>query len=238
MKMTKSEYLSRLGSELKKNDVADREDIVGEYEQHFAFKLADGFSEEEIAAKLGSPETIAAQFAGEKGERVKSSGGKVFVTAAMSFVALFEGMADLLFFAWAAAVCVFSLASAGIGAALIGRFNAAGLIPEMPYASAFIFGVCFLAFAVFLAAGAYYFFAYARQIVKAGIRWHRNVASGNTLPPLPWNPQFSAKTWRRLRTVLLWSVTVFGITFILGMIVSQMLSGALGFWHAWNWFVQ
>ena len=236
--MTKNEYLSRLGSELKKNHVADWEDIAGEYEQHFAFKLADGFSEEEIAAKLGSPETIAAQFASEKGEGGQGSGSRVFVTAAMSFVALFEGMAYLLFFAWAVAVSAFSLASAGIGAALIGNFNTAGLIPEMPYLSALIFGVCFLAFAVFLAAGSYYFFVYAKQIVKASIRWHRNVTSGNMLPPLPWNPQFSAKTGRRLCTVLLWSVTVFGTSFILGMVVSQLLAGALGFWHAWNWFVR
>ncbi len=235
--MTKSEYLTRLGIELKKNEIADLEDIVEEYEEHFAFKLADGYSEEEIAAKLGSPETIAAQFASEKSEGKPGSGNKVFVTTAMSFVAIFEIMIYLLFFAWAVVISVSSLASAGIGAALIGHFNAAGLIPDMPYLSAFIFGVCFLAFAMFLAAGSYYFFAYAGQIVKASIRWHKNVISGNTLPPLPWNPQFTAKTGRRLRTVLLWSVTVFGVSFVLAMVVSQFLSGALGFWHAWNWFV-
>ena len=64
--MTKNEYLSELRSELKKNNVIDMEDIVSEYEQHFAFKLADGYSEEEIAAKLGVPKTIAAQFDGAK----------------------------------------------------------------------------------------------------------------------------------------------------------------------------
>ena len=33
-----------------------------EYRQHFAFKLAEGHTEEEIAAKLGEPEAIAAQY--------------------------------------------------------------------------------------------------------------------------------------------------------------------------------
>lgn len=36
--------------------------MLEEYEQHFAFKLADGYSEEEIAARLGSPAELAAQF--------------------------------------------------------------------------------------------------------------------------------------------------------------------------------
>ena len=43
--MKKQEYLAALSGELKKLDVPDAEEIVTEYEQHFAFKLADGFSE-------------------------------------------------------------------------------------------------------------------------------------------------------------------------------------------------
>ncbi len=236
--MTKTDYLSRLKVELKRNNVAELEDIIEEYEQHFAFKLADGFSEEEVSAKLGSPENIAAQFKGEKNERKVSSGSKVFVVMAMSFVAIFEAMVYILFFAWAISVFATSLASAAIGVSLMLRFNPLGLIPYFPYSSALIFGVCFLAFAVFLAAGSYYFFAYARQIMRASIRWHKNVISGNALPPLPWSPQFAAKTRRRLRGILLWSVTVFGSTFILGTVVSQILSGSIGFWHAWNWFIK
>ena len=60
--MTKHEFMARLASELRKRNVADAADVTQEYEQHFAFKLADGYSEEEIAAKLGSPEELAAQF--------------------------------------------------------------------------------------------------------------------------------------------------------------------------------
>ena len=54
--MTKHEFMARLASELHKRNVADAADVTQEYEQHFAFKLADGYSEEEIAAKLGTPE--------------------------------------------------------------------------------------------------------------------------------------------------------------------------------------
>ena len=71
--MTKHEFMTRLASELRKRNVADAADVTQEYEQHFAFKLADGYSEEEIAAKLGSPEELAAQF--ESTDTAKKVGG-------------------------------------------------------------------------------------------------------------------------------------------------------------------
>lgn len=52
--MIRNEFMTRLSAELRRNHVADAADIEEEYEQHFAFKLADGYSEEEIAAKLGA----------------------------------------------------------------------------------------------------------------------------------------------------------------------------------------
>ena len=70
--MTKNEYISALGRELKRLGVADAGDVVEEYEQHFAFKSADGCSEEETAARLGDPAVLAAQFAGAGGK--ESSG--------------------------------------------------------------------------------------------------------------------------------------------------------------------
>lgn len=60
--MTKLDYMAQLAQELKRRGVADADDVLEEYEQHFAFKLSDGYSEEEIAAKLGSPKELAAQF--------------------------------------------------------------------------------------------------------------------------------------------------------------------------------
>jgi uncharacterized membrane protein len=237
MKMTKNEYLSRLGSELRRNNVADAEDILGEYEQHFAFKLADGYSEEEIAAKLGTPQAIASQFEGEKAGSKRGAGSKALTAIALSFAALFEGSVYISFFAWVTGVAAASLASAAIGACLLLRIRSV-LIPGMPYQSAALFGVSFLAFAGLLAAGAFYFFAFLKQIVKASVRWHKNMGSDTMLPPLPWSPQFSGKTRRALRTVILWSVTVFGVFSVLALVVSQFSAGALEFWHTWGWFVR
>ena len=60
--MTRETYISELTRLLKKQNTPDIEDIVAEYDAHFAYKTADGFTEEEVAAKLGSPAQIAEQF--------------------------------------------------------------------------------------------------------------------------------------------------------------------------------
>jgi len=41
--MTRNEFLQKLADELRKNNITDIEEIISEYEQHFAFKMADGF---------------------------------------------------------------------------------------------------------------------------------------------------------------------------------------------------
>lgn len=68
--MTRNEFVTQRTAELHKRNVAAAADVVEEYQQHFALKLADGHSEEEIAARLGDPVALAEQFgeaeAGEK----------------------------------------------------------------------------------------------------------------------------------------------------------------------------
>lgn len=97
--MTKHEFMARLASELHKRNVADAADVIEEYEQHFAFKLADGYSEEEIAAKLGSPEELAAQF--ESTNTAKKVGGsKALAVTGLCFADLFAGLFFVLLAGW------------------------------------------------------------------------------------------------------------------------------------------
>ena len=50
--MTRNEFVTQRTAELPKRNVAAA-DVVEEYQQHVSFKLADGYSEEEIAARPG-----------------------------------------------------------------------------------------------------------------------------------------------------------------------------------------
>ena len=72
------------------NNVSDVEEIIAEYDEHFSFKLSDGYSEEEIAAKLGNPEEIAMQYLAGNPER-KSGAKKAIVVTGLVFADIFAG---------------------------------------------------------------------------------------------------------------------------------------------------
>lgn len=234
--MTKNEYLDQLKNELKKNNVTDMKDILAEYEQHFAFKLADGYSEEEIAAKLGHPQTIATQFENNATGK-NSSGGKVFLKIGLGLMAIVEAMLYILFLAWDIVLAAATVAFAALGICLIGNFNIEGLVPYMPYLGSIILGISMLGLATIFAGTAYYCYEFLKQMIKASVRLHKNLTSESGLPLLPWSPQFEPKTKRKLRTVMLWAVIAFGVSFVLAFAVLSLQAGTMGFWHHWNWFV-
>jgi hypothetical protein len=117
--MTRNEFLSMLADELKKNRITDIDDIVSEYEQHFAFKMADGFSEEEIAAKLGNPDVLASQF--ESAGEVRKRGGRKAATiiGLCALVDIFAGAFFILLMAWEVIMAAFSRLQCGYCSMLV-----------------------------------------------------------------------------------------------------------------------
>jgi len=59
--MNKREYLEKLSKLLRKLPKEDREDIISDYEEHFAIGLEKGRTEEEISRALGNPKNVAKQ---------------------------------------------------------------------------------------------------------------------------------------------------------------------------------
>lgn len=238
--MNRNEFIEKLTKKLNANKISDVDEIISQYEEHFTYKLADGYSEEEIAAKLGNPEALALQFA-IGNEENKSGALKAFVIAGLVFSDIFVGMFFVLLFAWAAVMAAFFVASAATGISMIGGFNPYLLIPEMPYWCAAIFGVALIALSVLAAVGCIYFTLFVRQLLRVYGRYRHNQlasASGKALlPPLASYPKLSAKLNRKLRKFALISLTVFAVCFVSGYIVCSISAGALGFWHVWNWFV-
>lgn len=236
--MTKTEYLEQLKKELNRLNVGDSEEIVTEYEQHFAFKLADGYSEEEISAKLGAPVSIAAQFAADGSKQTTGKKGKkAFLVVWLTLLGILEALLDLVFAAFGVVIFAASAAFGAAGVCLMIRFNLAGLIPAMPYFGAILLGVCLLALAVLFFVLGIYCFAFLKQLIRASVRWRKNVLSETALPLLPASPQFQPKRRRTLRSVLLFCLVVFGVSFVIGYAVLAWQAGALGFWHVYDWFV-
>lgn len=57
--MNEKQFLSRLNDAIKNLSADERQDIINDYEEHFAVGKEEGKAEEEIADALGSPEKIA-----------------------------------------------------------------------------------------------------------------------------------------------------------------------------------
>lgn len=238
--MTKLEFLEKLSQALKQNNAADAAEILEEYEQHFAFKLADGYSEEEIAARLGSPVDIAAQYdpapAGRKG------GKKVIAMIGLGAADFFFGVLCILLYVWeiVAAALAVSFGAAAVALFTGIRESFVVYIPEMPYHCAIILGIALVALTVLSVVGAICFFRFVRQLMRAFGRFHKNVqaeaAGRGTLPPLPVYPQFTGRAKRTLRTAAMISAIVFAVCFAAGFIACVITAGSFEFWHAWGWF--
>lgn len=236
--MTKHDFLSRLTSILEKNQVPDAAEIVEEYEQHFAFKLADGYSEEEIAARLGDPEQLAMQY-----ERGNASGPKqsgVLTKIWLGFIDVFAGMFFLLLAACGVVISVAAIAFTAAGVCLVVCASPYGLIPAMPYGCGAIFGVALVALGVLTAVGSICYWVLIKQLMKAFGRFQHNTiaaATGNpVLPSLPVRIQLTPKANRRLRSLALIALLAFAVCFVLGFIVCMLSAGSIEFWHAWGWF--
>ncbi|HAN20067.1 MAG: hypothetical protein A2Y15_05230 [Clostridiales bacterium GWF2_36_10] len=239
--MKKADFFRVLEKTLRDNHVNDIEDILSEYEDHFRFKLADGYSEEEIAAKLGDPKTLAKQFDSLIPVTEKSKSNKVIIGVGFVFADIFMAMLFILLYSWVLILAALALSSASIGICFISNINIYNLIPVMPYGCALIFSIFMLSLAVLSAVGTIYCLLYVNQLLRAYLRFHKNVfaaTSGKPVyPSLAKYPQLNNKNRRRLRSVALISLTFFALSFIVGYIVCALSAGAIEFWHIWNWFI-
>jgi len=238
--MNKQEYLQELEKELKACHVQDTADIIEEYEAHFAFKQADGYTEEEIAAKLARPKEIAAQFALIKQPLPGRKDGRAVLAVGLGLADIAVTVFFIVLFAWVLVMGAFSFTSAALGICLIGKLNIAGLIPSIPYLGSLLLGIGCMALAVLSAIATVYCHLYVTQLAKAYLHWRKSTlavgASAHLSPPLPKHPQLSGKMRRRMRSVSLLALAVFGICFITGLIVLFAGAGSLEPWHTWNWF--
>ncbi len=235
--MKKIDYLKTLQKELNNNHVAGIDEILVEYDEHFNYKIADGYSEEEIAAKLGKPEQIAAQFAAMDTPSSYRRGNKILAALGFGFLDLFIGIFFILAYVWVIGMGVFSITAILTGFSLGLNFNPGHLVPFMPWQSAVLFGISILFLGFLAALGTIYLYFYIRQLGKAFVQWQKNTFSGNMYPPLSTNPLFSSKARRFLRSAAQISLLVFGIALIAAYIFSAIHAGNLEFWHVWHWFV-
>jgi len=71
--MNKSEFISILEAQLIRLPKSDRDDILSDYEAHFAAGLDNGLSEEQVAEQLGNPSELAKTYLENLPENAKGA---------------------------------------------------------------------------------------------------------------------------------------------------------------------
>lgn len=217
--------------------MADADDIVEEYEQHFAFKLADGYSEEEISATLGDPKSIAVQYVSVPAEKKEEK--KFAAIIRLGVIDFFFGIFCVVLYALEAAIGAVSVAFGALGICLLAylrRFEFFA-VPEIPYYCSVIISITCMAFAVLSAMGAIYFFDVIRRTMRSFSRFHGNkLGHEEDLRSADARRQLSAEKKRTLGRIAVISAVVFVIGFAAGFIACMVSSGSFEFWHTWGWF--
>lgn len=91
--MKRNEFIKRLKAGLNGMPQDDIDEIVADYEEHFAAGLADGRSEEEVASALGNPSRLARELRFEAGFRNWEAGRSP--SSAWSAILAFMGLATI-----------------------------------------------------------------------------------------------------------------------------------------------
>jgi uncharacterized membrane protein len=236
--MTQETFLDELYHHLKTNRVQEPEEILEEYKEHFRQKRGDGYSEEEISARLGSAKEIAAQylFAHEAATSRKSS--KIVTGIGLAFADILMVMFFLILYAWVAVLAGLTLGSFGMAVVLIADFDLTSIIPYFPYLGKLLLGISTIALAFLSAAGTIYCSLYITQLARAYLRWHKKTMSFNSAaPPLSKHPQMKHRLRRGLRNTVLIAVVVFAVSMIAAMFCLFAYADFHPFWHYWSWFV-
>ena len=181
--MNKTEYLKSLSNELGHMPYGDVKDIIQSIEEHFDEGLGEGRSEEEIAASLGDPKELAAEFKDgaklnqimKKRKRLKDYAGpdgrgRIFVILFNAFVGIECWL--ILLAAIIAAFCCLAGDFAFIGLIVAGLIT--GALTEFMVPFIFLI-LTLLCVAVFLVALLFLGIKYYAKGLKSYIRWNKNV---------------------------------------------------------------
>ncbi|MDD2260947.1 MAG: DUF1700 domain-containing protein [Clostridia bacterium] len=238
--MNKKEFMDKLKNSLLESGISDIDDILNEYEEHFLFKMADGFSEEEVSLKLGDPKELAKQFVQEAPVIKVKKKNRFFTGLGLGFLDIFVGCIFLVLFIGVIALAAVAISSATAGVLLITKMNIASLLPVMPYKSAVMFSVGLIALAILVFITVVYGFLWFKQLLVSYSRFHKNcMAKASNKAVYPAKATFlqvSGKLKRTLRGTILVSLVIFLVAFIGGYAVSALEAKALEFWHVWEWF--
>ena len=236
--MNKKQYLDALQKELLQNGVKDVGDVLADYEAHFTRKALDGYTEEEIAHRLGNPVEIAADFLPDAAGQDKAGKAKglAFIRVGLCLADLLALPFFLVLFLWAIAILAASVGVFALGVYIALGMDLVSVIPVLTVAGGILMGVGIAVFSVLLFLGSVWFLLLSGQMTRAYMRWHGNRWYARHELALPVMPQLTGKKRRFIRRIVLVSLIGCIMLFAAGFIVLSVQAGTPGFWHHWHWF--
>ena len=233
--MNKQQFLSELTRELQERKVPDVEEILADYEEHFACKLAEGRAEEEICRRLGLPADLAEEYGEQGAERPKS--GRAWARTGVVLLWILFVMVDILMWAAALAVIGTAVCSLALGIFLLTSWNPGGILPAMPYWCAACLAVAAVGLAMLSGSGSVLLVRYVDRFGKVFARWGRKVWNGAPLPSASLHPSFRGKAISALKLIAVIGTLCFVIAFAVAYVAMCVSTGSMEPWHVWNWFV-
>lgn len=233
--MNKQEFMQVLKKELEQNNVADIDEILSDFAEHFEYKLEEGKTEEDVVRKIGNPVDIAKDYS-LQAKSNKSDKNPVAIIG-LIFLDLFTFPIFLSMWLSTLVLGVFGVALIALGIMMILTLNIYEIIPSMPYITSLLLGISMLGLSISTFIGTFYTFRYVGQWQKAYGRWHKNLLHKNIYPSLSMHPKFSKRLSSTLKLANMLGIVSFVATFTIGYIVSAILANSFEFWHVWEWFI-
>jgi hypothetical protein len=236
--MNKKQYLDALKKELLQSKVTDVDEVLADYEAHFARKAMDGHAEEEIARRLGNPREIAADFLPDAKAQGNAGAGKGrgLVRCALCASDLFALPFFALLFLWAAGMLAGSAGVFALGGYISLGMTFISAIPVLPLVGGILLGLSIVMLSVLLCVASLWFFMLSSQMTRAYLRWHGNRWNARHELPLPVTPQMTGKRLRNTRTIVIVALACLVVLFAAAFLVMSVQAGTPGFWHTWHWF--
>ncbi len=235
--MNKVAFLNSLKVELEKINVIDIEDIIMDYDEHIECRLLDGYSFEEIMARLGTPNDLAAKYTGEgkTGGIEKSLRGTLLFFETLTFYLVFPVFAAFLVVMAAATLSILV-----IGASYLLSFNPFDLLPTMPYWNGALFALMFVSLSVLMGVLTIHIYKLCIQLYLVFRRFYQNnvnrIKGIPVKPQLSLTPKYKRLELRMLRKLLQYSTFSFGVLIILAYVAAMIRTWSFEFWHVWGFF--
>lgn len=214
--MNKIMFLETLEKGLKNKQVHDIKEIIDDYKEYFDIQISAGKKEEEIAAYLGSIDSIILDYA----DNQHGSKKKWFELVTISFIAL-----PLLIMSYGLLItfAASSIGFWGVAVYLTFDINTLQFMPAIPMIPKLFYIVTALVTCVFMFSLSVRYYGVLKSMTKQYVV-KQSIRIGDFV---------QSEIYLKIFKITFWMMVVL---FVLTYAVSAIYAKSFQYWHIWEWF--